>query len=162
MELTDTQKQSIAQWVKEGSGLSDIQKKITAEFGIPMTYMDVRLLVLDLGLKLQEKFKPAAVQPAIGDTGSAGHESAAAGLTNRGQAPAGGAGAVTVALDRVTVPGAIVSGTVRFSDGVTASWHLDQFGRLALKAAKPGYTPSQQDVQMFQKELSNAMAKMGY
>ena len=55
MELTREQKQTIETWIKEGNGLSEIQKKITSEMGISMTYMDVRLLVIDMGLKVKEK-----------------------------------------------------------------------------------------------------------
>jgi len=46
------QKRQIGLWVNEGMGLSDIQKKINDDFGIVMTYMDVRFLVDDLDLDL--------------------------------------------------------------------------------------------------------------
>ncbi|MBL6827592.1 MAG: hypothetical protein ISQ76_03930, partial [Opitutales bacterium] len=49
---SDDQKRQIASWVNEGMGLSDIQKKINDDFGIVMTYMDVRFLVDDLNLEL--------------------------------------------------------------------------------------------------------------
>jgi hypothetical protein len=49
---SDDQKRQIAGWVNEGMGLSDIQKKINDDFGIVMTYMDVRFLVDDLNLDL--------------------------------------------------------------------------------------------------------------
>ena len=49
---SDDQKRQIASWVNEGMGLSDIQKKINDDFGIVMTYMDVRFLVDDLNLDL--------------------------------------------------------------------------------------------------------------
>ena len=49
---SDDQKRQIAAWVNEGMGLSDIQKKINDDFGIVMTYMDVRFLVDDLNLDL--------------------------------------------------------------------------------------------------------------
>src|SRR5262249_9651021 len=44
-------------------------------------------------------------------------------------APADG-GNVTVSVDNVTlIPGALASGTVTFSDGVTGKWVVDQYGR---------------------------------
>jgi hypothetical protein len=162
MELTEAQKQSVKQWAKEGCGLSEIQKKITADLGVAMTYMDVRLLMLDMGINLQEKSRPAEVDMSA----SAHSEDMDPGPKNRGAGLSGAestrSGGVSVAVDRVTAPGSVASGTVTFSDGVSASWHLDQLGRLALKAGRPGYTPSQQDVQALQRELTNALAKMGY
>jgi hypothetical protein len=62
----------------------------------------------------------------------------------------------------VTRPGALVSGSVTFSDGNTAQWSLDQFGRLGLSAKTPGYKPSQNDIVAFQTELQRQLAKTGY
>ncbi len=50
MELSQEQRQDVSQWVTEGVGLSDIQKRIKSDFGITMTYIDVRFLVIDLGV----------------------------------------------------------------------------------------------------------------
>jgi len=152
MELTAEQKTTVEGWAREGLGLSDIQKKISAELGIPMTYMDVRLLILDLGAKVKDKPVAAPAKPA--DPGAAalgGAPDAAGGLTR-----------VTVDVDRVMRPGSLVSGTVRFSDGVTATWMLDQLGRLALDAGKKKYTPSEQDVEAFQEELRRVLEKQGF
>ena len=54
-EPNSEQKKQIAQWVNDGLGLSDIQKKINDDFGIVMTYMDVRFLVDDLDLDLVDE-----------------------------------------------------------------------------------------------------------
>jgi len=48
MELTDTQKEAVAAWFADGASLDEIQKRIKAEFGIHMTYLDVRLMVAEL------------------------------------------------------------------------------------------------------------------
>ncbi len=61
--LTTEQKQRVTAWVNDGLSLSDVQKRITADLGIHMTYMDVRFLVDDLNLALKEK-EPA--KPACG------------------------------------------------------------------------------------------------
>ena len=152
MELTPEQKQTVERWIKEGSGLSDIQKKLSAELGIAMTYMDVRLLVLDLNLAVKDK----VVAPAkpIDKTAPA----LAGGLPEAGD----GLSSVTVDVDRVTRPGSLASGTVRFSDGVSASWMLDQLGRLALDAGKKKYRPSEQDLEAFQEQLRMALEKRGF
>jgi hypothetical protein len=78
-----------------------------------------------------------------------------------GLAPAGGGG-VKVEVDRLVRPGAVVSGSVTFSDGMTAKWALDQLGRLVLDASKKGYQPPASDVQAFQQELSAQLQRQGY
>jgi hypothetical protein len=166
MELAEAQKQTVRQWAQEGCGLSEIQKKLSGELGISMTFMEVRLLVIDLGIKLQEKSKPAGASLPAGASG-AGHtkpdDAGSRPSWEDGQAAAKpDAGGVSIAIDRVTAPGSVVSGTVTFSDGVSATWFLDQLGRLALNPGKPGYTPGQRDVQSFQRELRNVLSKMGY
>ena len=146
MELTPEQKKTVEGWVKEGCGLSEIQKKLTAELGVPMTYMDLRLLVIELGLKVKDK-AVAPAKPADAATPDATALSSG----------------VTVDVDRVVRPGSLVSGTVRFSDGVAASWMLDQHGRLALDAGKNRkYKPSDEDVQAFQEELRKVLEKQGF
>jgi len=152
MELTTEQKKQVEGWVREGLGLSDIQKKITAELGISMTYMDVRLLILDLGVKVKDK--PSAVPAKPVDPGAA----APGGAPETG----GGPPRVTVDVDRVMRPGSLVSGTVRFSDGVTATWMLDAMGRLALDAGKKKYKPSEADLEAFQAELQRVLEKQGF
>jgi hypothetical protein len=67
-----------------------------------------------------------------------------------------------VELDRVVKAGALVSGTVTFSDGVKASWSLDQFGRLGLSSGKPNYRPSEEDLQSFQEELTRLIQNRGF
>jgi hypothetical protein len=71
-------------------------------------------------------------------------------------------GRVTVGVDTVARPGAMVSGSVTFSDGQKGTWYLDQFGRLGVSAEKQGYKPSPADVESFQTELEKELAKLGY
>ena len=75
---------------------------------------------------------------------------------------AGGAAGVSVTVDQVAKPGAMVSGKVTFSDGQLADWYLDQTGRLGVVAQQQGYKPSQADVQEFQLGLEREMQKMGF
>lgn len=78
--------------------------------------------------------------------------------------PAGGAGNVTVDVDKVTLnPGAIASGSVTFSDGVTAKWIVDNYGRPGFtEVSKPGYRPKSDDAQAFMQELSLQLQKRGF
>ena len=150
-EPNEEQKRDIARWVAEGMGLSDIQKKINADFGVVMTYMDVRFLVDDLDLTLvdKEEDKPKETDDA----------------TEQALEPEqalDAEGGVSVELDSVTPPGAMASGSVIFSDGQKKQWTLDQFGRLALSGGDEGYKPSEEDVVEFQKQLDGALRGKGF
>ena len=159
MQLTDEQKRTVAEWVAKGLGLGDIQRRLGAELGVNMTYMDVRLLVLDLGVAIKDKPAPKPTPVTGPVTGPGG---ALGGGLGGGSSPAAPpAGGVTVSLDRLMKPGALVSGTVTFSDGVTANWALDQMGRLALDARQPGYRPVEADVRAFQTQLQGLLERQG-
>jgi hypothetical protein len=164
MELTEQQKTTITGWVKEGCGLSEIQRRLASEFGLRPTFMDVRFLILDLGLEIKEKNASRAVPKAAEPEVDAPLEDVADdGFPEEaGDLPAEGPGGVSVEVDRIMKPGALVSGTVTFSDGVKAAWMLDQYGRLALDAKQPGYRPSPEDIEGFQVALQKEVAKKGY
>jgi hypothetical protein len=54
MTLTPEQKKAVAAWVASGDNLSALQKKLSDEFKLSMTYRDVRFLVDDLNLQLKD------------------------------------------------------------------------------------------------------------
>ena len=78
--------------------------------------------------------------------------------------PPGGASTVSVGVDNVTlIPGAMASGTVTFSDGVTGKWVVDQYGRPGFtQVSKEGYRPNPADAQAFMQELSAQLQKRGF
>ena len=130
-------------------GLSDIQKKINDDFGVAMTYMEVRFLVDDLDLTLVDEEEPVEEGDDEGNDGTGGSLKHLC----RRDAPAG----VQVELDPVTPPGAMASGTVIFSDGEKKGWTLDQMGRIALSGGSDDYKPSEGGVAEFQKGLDSAL-----
>jgi len=152
LEPSSEQKREIARWVADGMGLSDLQKKIDSEFGIVMTYMDVRFLVDDLDLTLVDQEEPESIKP---DDGSADPASLA--LDEQGTTEGG----VTVDVDSVVPPGAMASGSVTFSDGVSKTWTIDQFGRLGLSGGDEGYKPSDEDLMEFQRLLESNLRGKG-
>ena len=202
MNLTPEQKQAVASWVAAGDNLSAVQKKLSEQFQVSMTYRDVRFLVDDLNLDLKDaapkvdasdvtKSPPAkAVAPGQETRGATPERKGffekakeKLGLAKEGvdasdetliedeiaeedldELPPEGASNVTVAVDKVTLlPGALASGTVTFSDGVTAKWVVDQYGRPGFtEVSKPGYRPSPGDAQAFMQELSMALQKRGF
>src|SRR5687768_12263268 len=201
MSLSPEQKKAVASWVAAGDNLSAIQKKLSEQFQVSMTYRDVRFLVDDLNLELKDaapkvdasdvtKAPPAkSAIPAAETRGATGERKGffekakeKLGLAKEGEAgdePAfdedealdeemdelpAGASNVTVSVDQVTLtPGALASGTVTFSDGVTGKWVVDQYGRPGFtEVSKPGYRPSPGDAQAFMQELSMTLQKRGF
>ena len=151
------QKRQIGIWVNEGMGLSDIQKKINDDFGIVMTYMDVRFLVDDLDLDLIDE-EEEVVEEDDSEADGGDKETPSPDDPLDGNA----SGGVQVELDTVTPPGAMASGSVTFSDGQQKKWTLDQFGRLGLSGGEEGYKPSDEDVMEFQKQLDAALRGKGF
>ena len=58
--LTEEQKAEVAKWFADGASLDEIQKRMKAEFGVHMTYLDVRLMVAELP-------QPVETEPAAPD-----------------------------------------------------------------------------------------------
>lgn len=172
MELNSEQKQQVAAWVREGLGLAEVQRRIETEFNLRPTFMEVRFLVDDLDLELADPV-PAKAEPpadAQGDAAAGAAGEAAAGVPEPGDAElddgfsnAPGAGSVSVEVDAIQRPGALVSGSVTFSDGESMGWQLDQMGRLGLIPGKTeGYRPSEDDIAAFQLELQQVLQRQGF
>jgi hypothetical protein len=159
MKLDDAQKATVAQWIQQGARLSEIQSRLSSEFGITMTYMEARFLVDDLKLVPKDPEHPKTPEP---DKLAAKPAPADDLTTPAAATPPAGSQKVTVSMDQIARPGALASGKVTFSDGQKAEWSLDQMGRLGLAAEKKGYRPSQADVQEFQTALHSELARMGY
>ena len=178
MPLTPEQTAAVTSWVAAGDNLSAIQKKLIEQFKVSMTYRDVRFLVDDLNLALKDAApkvdasdltKATPTKPAATAASPAGPGAAAAGGEDAefGSDPddvPSGATNVTVSLDKVVLtPGAIASGDVTFSDGVTGKWIVDNQGRPGFtKISQPGYRPTPADGEAFMQQLSAALQKRGF
>lgn len=171
MNLDAQQKEKVAAWIQEGLSLSQIQSRLASELGLALTYMEVRFLLDDLKLKPRDKESPKSAEASLSvppGTAAAPQEAPGRPATRRGApapAPQPTAGAdrrVSITVDQVARPGALVSGQVSFTDGNSAEWYLDQFGRLGLAPKQTGYKPSQQDLMAFQTELQSELAKLGF
>jgi len=154
-KLTPEQITKVSAWVAEGATLSQIQERLSSQLEVSMTYMDVRFLVDDLNLALVEKEEPK--QPEV-----AAVEEAPAAAAAPDAPTAQGAGVVTVEVDTIAQPHAMVSGLVTFSDGEKADWYIDHQGRPGMAARTPGYRPTPQDINDFQVKLDAALRQAGY
>jgi hypothetical protein len=154
MELNEQQKAQVAKWIQDGVKLAEVQKRLDAEFGLRLTYMETSLLMDDLHLvpKSEPEAAPPAEKPAAQETAE----------TATGEKAPAGTGQVSVSVDQVARPGAVISGKVSFSDGQNAMWTLDQLGRLGLATDVPGYKPSAEDLSEFQLALQQQLQKMGF
>lgn len=187
MTLTPEQKQTVASWVAAGDNLSAVQKKLSEQFQVSMTYRDVRFLVDDLNLELKDPApkvdtsdvskvppaQPTSPQPSSEKKGFLDKAKEKLGLgkddaetaseEDQDELPPANAGNVRVEVDKVTlIPGALASGSVTFSDGVTGKWIVDQYGRPGFsEISQPGYRPTPADGQAFMQELSLALQSRG-
>lgn len=180
MTLTPEQKTAVANWIAAGDNLSAVQKRLLEEFNLSMTYMDVRFLVDDLDLTLKDPVSPKADASDVGKSGTTSSdgnappaadadtgdeddiENDALPATPDDEAIPGGN--VVVNADNVTlIPGALASGTVTFSDGVTGKWIVDNYGRPGFtEVSKEGYRPTKEDAQSFMQQLDAALRKKGF
>ena len=174
MALTPEQTAAVTSWVAAGDNLSAIQKKLIEHFKLSLTYRDVRFLVDDLNLALKDAAPKIDASDVTKTPGAAAPAKAAnpagAGATDDEDLAEGhddlpaGASTVSVSVDKVTlIPGAIASGDVTFSDGVTGKWVVDNQGRPGFtKISQPGYRPTPEDGQAFMQELSAQLQKRGF
>ena len=160
MNLNEAQKKIVSDWIAAGAKLSEVQNRLGAEFGIRLTYMEVRFLVDDLKLRLQDPEPPKPATPPSAPTPIP--LSTAPVPTEEAEVLPPAGGQVSVVVDQIARPGALVSGGVTFSDGMKAEWYLDQTGRLGLVPKQQGYKPAPADIQQFQMALEREMAKMGF
>ena len=170
MNLDEQQKQIVAAWIREGLSLSQIQTRIASELELRLTYMELRFLLDDLKLKPKDQEPavsiaqnlPLQVPAATGTPPEPGASGRKGSPVPAPQPTPGAGGQVSLTVDQVTRAGALVSGSVTFTDGNSAEWYLDQLGRLGVVPKQAGYKPSQPDLMAFQRELQNELAKLGF
>jgi hypothetical protein len=160
MNISEEQRQTVIGWVEAGVTPGEVQKRLKDEFGMTLTYLDLRLLLDDLKVVPKEEPEPEA--PAAEATDAADAADAITKEMDDDLADLGGTGKVRLTLDQITRPSALVSGKVTFSDGQRAEWYVDTMGRPALNPETPGYRPSQEDIMSFQMELQRAISQGGF
>lgn len=153
MSLSNSQKTTVSTWIAEGKSLADVQRMLREEFSISMTYMDVRFLVDDLNIVFTEP------EPEVSEDAEDAEDGVEEPEVLDASQPAG----VSVDVDAIPRPGALVNGSVIFSDGVSLGWQLSSAGQLGLiPGDDPDYRPSPEDVQDFQSQLQEVLRQKGY
>ena len=147
-KLSPEQQQQVETWAEGGATLNDIQNRLNSEFGISLTYLDARMPMIEIGIRLKEKVREAP-QAAV-DEKTHGEAPTTAGDQNPAAAVDG---SLSVTADEIPAAGAIASGKATFSDGITVIWFVDQTGRLGIKAPEPGYQPPPADIPVFEERL---------
>jgi len=142
--MTNEERQAIVrQLLKDGRTLSQIQDFLRHEKGDNITYMELRILLSEMpDAKLPEKeFSKPALPSTPAPTPGAGDAAAAP------------AGKLSISMDQLPAPGAMLSGYARFSSGAKAHWFLDETGRLGLEPELGTGKPTPADMQEFSTEL---------
>jgi len=136
---------ALEQSIQAGATLSQIQTQLTQALAKPITYMEARFILDDLGLSLIEK--EVHHTPILNSSPD-----------QTGNDPAHCASSsVTVDVDPVQRLGTLASGRVTFKDGQSASWQIDEYGRLGIIPSQAGYRPSTEDMVEFQKRLQSIL-----
>ena len=184
MNLNEEQLKSVAAWFAGGASLDEIQKRLAAEFGVHLTYFDLRMIVAELPQPEEKDVKdegrdkrdppegnepgaPSCAHPEGGEAEESSFSSVegdGADAQERVPPEAGEtpASTLSVTVDALMIPGTMASGNVVFSDGVKGKWYLDQMGRLGLGGDLPqGYRPSPADAALFQARLMEALRAKG-
>lgn len=132
-------KKFMAEQLEEGHSLSDIQQMINEKFKTKLSYMEIRIMASELENIDWSKNDPVPEEKPIEE--------------DELEAPAPGAadGNTVVEVSKLVRPGAAMSGSVKFASGASATWILDQMGRLGFDDTVG--EPTEEDMKAFVDEL---------
>lgn len=140
----DERKEIIRKLLAEGQTLSQIQDHLRKEKGDSITYMELRLLLSEMpDTKLPEKELPKTPTPPIAPP------------------PPEPAGKLSISVDQMPAPGAMISGYARFASGAKAHWFVDEMGRLGLEPELGSGKATQNDMKEFSTELRRMLQQGG-
>ena len=143
--LTPSQKECLSTWVEEGADLNALQKRAEEELGLKMTFMDMRFLVLDLGLEIKAKPAPAASSLIPPSDSNALPQASTPQSAQK----------VQISMDESPAEGSALSGQVIFPSGAKGAWFFDHDGRLGLDPSPSSPDPTEDDIDVFQRELKH-------
>jgi hypothetical protein len=141
----DERKPIVKQLLQEGRSLSEILDHLHREHNDHLTYMELRLLLSEMpDTQLPEKEAP---KPPPAPAAAA--------------APAAATGKLSISVDQMPAPGAILSGYARFGSGAKAHWFLDELGRLGVEPELGSGKPTDADMKEFTSQLRTLLQHAG-
>lgn len=156
-KVTDEQLDMVRSWAAGGVDLNGIQKKLVAECGVHLTYMEVRFLLLDHGIEIRRpepEVRPAPAPSPEPEAAAPTPAPQASAPAAPGQAPV----VPTMTLDDLQIPGTLLSGKCEFPSGTKVAWQIDQMGQLSCNQLSGTMTPEEQQAFVF--ELRQILSKM--
>ena len=144
-DLSEEQTAALQKWTAEGDQLADLQKQAEGRIFVECHLYGHALCGFGFGAGDSES-GGACEEEKVAD-----EEAVVEDLSCRAASAA--MGGVSVTVDQITTPGAMVSGRVTFSDGENGRWMIDQMGRPSLDPETAGYQPTHDDLVAFQNEL---------
>jgi hypothetical protein len=160
----EERKQVVRELLAKGQTLSQIQDHFHKEKNDPITYMELRLLLSEMpDAKLPEREISKTILAAGGPTSPAGAKVTAkdSGRMGADREPEAVGGKLSISVDQMPAPGAMLSGYARFSSGAKAHWFLDETGRLGVEPELGSGKPTQKDMQEFTTELRRMLQQTG-
>lgn len=182
-DLSEDQQKKVHAWVAEGVSLGEIQNRLSEDFGLKATYMEMHLLMIDLKVELpdeeeddEEEEEIETLEPTETDASAPPPQappSAEAPESQDGSQPAPDMPGIPEDLPKVVVtfsdvarPGTMMGGSASFAmeDGSTekAEWYMDQMGRLGLNPQNPDFKPTEPQAMSFQMELQRVARERGF
>jgi len=159
--LSPQQRRLVEEWAAEGANLNQIQDRLRNECSVTLTYMETRLLIMELGVKIQDKPREQPPEEKQPEPAPAATENDVT-SESKNEEEVAPAGELKVTVDEIPPPGALVSGKATFSDGNTIQWFMDQTGRFGMRGPTPGYQPPAADIPAFQRELDTLLSVRGF
>ncbi len=145
-------KEFISKLLNQGISLSEIQKRLQSEKNEKITFLDLRVLASELkDIDWAKQKADIAAEKAKEKAKKEQEKKELAGEELEGD------GNIVVEMSKVTRPGALANGSVKFASGATAEWMIDQMGRLALD--KTAGEPTKEDIHEFQAELQKIISQ---
>lgn len=145
----------MAQQLASGEKLSDLQNQVNEKFNLKLTYMDIRILASTIDVDWKARDPQPVPQPETPAEEKA-PEPVPYDLDENPAPDAAPRPATVVEVSKIVQPGTLVSGTVKFANGATADWYVDQTGRLGIDNLQ-GPQPGREDIEDFQKELQSKL-----
>ncbi len=161
----------IMEKLNSGMSLSDLQKLLDSEYGMKMTYFELRMIVSELRIEWDKQEKkrrpviptqpvsapkaaePEAAQPPVAEDAEEDAD-LGDGEEDADEESDDAEDGTVVTIDDAPMPGAVMSGNVKFASGASGKWMMNRMGQLGLAKLDEGSEqPTQDDLMLFQQEL---------